>query len=117
MFYAVFQRASQIHGSLRDGWIPFPTPKNWKLITNTLHRAPLTESPRLGRRPVLLGCAFLFVLACLGQALVREGQWNLFLFLRFMGGVVGSPPISVFGGVIADLYEDLVKRGRVMMYW
>ena len=64
-----------------------------------------------------MGCAFLFVLACLGQALVREGQWGVFLFLRFLGGVVGSPPISVFGGVIADLYEDLVGRGRVMMYW
>ena len=57
------------------------------------------------------------MLACLGQAVVGETQWGAFLALRFLGGVFGSPPISVFGGVIADLYEGRVVRGRVMMYW
>jgi MFS family permease len=55
------------------------------------------------------------VLASLGQAVA--GNWAGFLALRFLAGVVGSPPISIFGGVIADLFEGEVVRGRVMMYW
>jgi hypothetical protein len=31
--------------------------------------------------------------------------------------VVASPPVSVFGGVIADLFEGEVVRGNVMMWW
>jgi MFS family permease len=64
---------------------------------------------------VLVTGAALFVLASLGQAVA--GNWAGFLALRFLAGVVGSPPISIFGGVIADLYEGEVVRGRVMMYW
>jgi MFS family permease len=64
---------------------------------------------------VLATAAALFVLASIGQAVV--GNWAGFLVLRFLAGMVGSPPVSVFGGVIADLYEDEVVRGRVMMFW
>jgi MFS family permease len=64
---------------------------------------------------VLVTGAALFVLASLGQAVA--GNWAGFLALRFLAGVVGSPPISIFGGVIADLFEGEVVRGRVMMYW
>ncbi|KAK4040206.1 hypothetical protein C8A01DRAFT_46443 [Parachaetomium inaequale] len=79
--------------------------------------APLSESPRVGRWRVLVTGAALFVVMCLGQAVVREGDWAGFLVLRFLAGVVGSPPVSVFGGVIADLFEGEVERGRVMMWW
>lgn len=61
--------------------------------------------------------AGLFVVVSLGMAVVREGDWAGFLGLRFLGGVVASPPVSVFGGVIADLFEGEVVRGNVMMWW
>lgn len=64
---------------------------------------------------MLASGAALFVVASLAQALA--GGWAAFLGVRFLAGVVGSPPVSVFGGVIADLYEGEVVRGRVMMFW
>ncbi|KAK3297182.1 major facilitator superfamily domain-containing protein [Chaetomium fimeti] len=54
--------------------------------------APLSESPLVGRWRVLVSAAGLFVVMCLGQAVVREGDWVGFLVLRFFGGVVASPP-------------------------
>ncbi|KAL2134564.1 hypothetical protein VTI74DRAFT_11458 [Chaetomium olivicolor] len=77
--------------------------------------APLSESPRIGRWRVLFVGAVLFVIMSLGQAVATN--WAGFLVLRFLAGVTGSPPVSVFGGVIADLFEGEVVRGRVMMYW
>jgi MFS family permease len=59
--------------------------------------------------------AVLFVLVSIGQAV--GDSWAGLLILRFLAGIFGSPPVSVFGGVIADLYEGEVTRGRVMMYW
>ncbi|KAH6850421.1 major facilitator superfamily domain-containing protein [Chaetomium sp. MPI-CAGE-AT-0009] len=73
-------------------------------VSGPLLWAPLSESPLVGRRPVLVAGAGLFVVMCLGQALVREGDWAGFLVLRFLGGVVASPP----GEVV---------RGSVMMWW
>ncbi|KAK3308294.1 major facilitator superfamily domain-containing protein [Chaetomium strumarium] len=77
--------------------------------------APLSESPRVGRWRILVVGAVLFVLVSIGQAVVDS--WAGLLILRFLAGVFGSPPVSVFGGVIADLYKGEVIRGRVMMYW
>ncbi|EAQ86123.1 hypothetical protein CHGG_07376 [Chaetomium globosum CBS 148.51] len=54
--------------------------------------APLSESPLVGRWRVLAVGAGLFVVMSLGQAAVREGDWVGFLVLRFLGGVVASPP-------------------------
>ncbi|KAH6641358.1 hypothetical protein F5144DRAFT_483102 [Chaetomium tenue] len=56
--------------------------------------APLSESPLVGRWRVLVTGAGLFVVMSLGQAAVREGDWVGFLVLRFLGGVVASPPVS-----------------------
>ncbi|KAK4240185.1 hypothetical protein C8A03DRAFT_13503 [Achaetomium macrosporum] len=77
--------------------------------------APLSESPHVGRWRTLVIGAVLFVLVSIGQAVVDN--WAGFLILRFLAGIFGSPPVSVYGGVIADLYEGEVIRGRVMMYW
>ncbi|AEO63175.1 uncharacterized protein THITE_2043209, partial [Thermothielavioides terrestris NRRL 8126] len=77
--------------------------------------APLSEAPAFGRRRVLLAGAVLFVLASLAQAVVSG--WAAFLALRFLAGVVGAPPVSVFGGVLADVFPDEVVRGRIMMLW
>ncbi|KAK4157541.1 polyamine transporter 4 [Chaetomidium leptoderma] len=84
-------------------------------VFGPLVSAPLSESALVGRWRVLVVGAALFVLASLGQAVV--GGWVGFLVLRFFAGVVGSPPVSVFGGVLADLFEGEVVRGRVMMLW
>lgn len=37
--------------------------------------------------------------------------------MRFLCGTFGSPPLSVFGGVIADCFGDEVQRGRMLMVW
>jgi len=75
--------------------------------------APLSESH--GRKPTLLAGFVLFTLSLLGTALAPS--WAVFLLCRFLTGTFGSPPISVVGGVIADVYRDEGPRGRVMMLW
>ncbi|KAK1835892.1 major facilitator superfamily domain-containing protein [Podospora conica] len=75
--------------------------------------APLSESH--GRKPTLLAGFALFTLSLLGTALAPT--WAVFLLFRFLTGTFGSPPISVVGGVIADVYCEEVPRGRVMMLW
>ena len=75
--------------------------------------APLSESH--GRKPTLLTGFVLFTVSLLGTALAPN--WSVFLLFRFLTGTFGSPPISVVGGVIADVYHEEVQRGRVMMMW
>ncbi|KAK3326205.1 major facilitator superfamily domain-containing protein [Apodospora peruviana] len=75
--------------------------------------APLSES--YGRKPVLLIGFVLFTLSALGTALAPT--WPAFLVFRFLTGTFGSPPLSVGGGVIADVFSHEVIRGRVMMAW
>ncbi|GAB1314811.1 Polyamine transporter 4 [Madurella fahalii] len=77
--------------------------------------APLSEAPRVGRWWVLATGAAAFVLLSVAAATVRS--WPGFLAVRFALGVVGSPPVSVFGGVLGDVYEGEVGRGRVLMIW
>ncbi|KAK0754875.1 major facilitator superfamily domain-containing protein [Schizothecium vesticola] len=75
--------------------------------------APLSESH--GRKSTLLVGFVLFTLSLLGAALAPS--WALFLLCRFLTGTFGSPPISVVGGVIADVFCEEGPRGRVMMLW
>lgn len=75
--------------------------------------APLSET--YGRRPVLVTGFGLFLLATLGCALANS--WPLFLVMRLLSGTFGAPPISVGGGVVADVFGDKVMRGRMMMIW
>ena len=37
--------------------------------------------------------------------------------MRLLAGTFGAPPISVGGGVVADVFGDKVMRGRMMMIW
>ncbi|KAK4158760.1 major facilitator superfamily domain-containing protein, partial [Cladorrhinum sp. PSN259] len=75
--------------------------------------APLSE--QYGRKPILITGFALFILSTLGAALSR--QWWVFLLFRFFSGTFGSPPLSVFGGVIADCWKGEVERGRMLMIW
>ncbi|KAK4467172.1 major facilitator superfamily domain-containing protein [Cladorrhinum samala] len=75
--------------------------------------APLSE--QYGRKPILVVGFTLFLLSTLGAALAK--QWWSFLLFRFLSGTFGSPPLSVFGGVIADCWKGEVERGRMLMLW
>ncbi|KAK3366149.1 major facilitator superfamily domain-containing protein [Lasiosphaeria ovina] len=75
--------------------------------------APLSEG--YGRKPVLVSGFALFGVATLSAVLARN--WAVFLFFRFLCGTFGSPPLSVVGGVIADVFCNEVTRGRVIMAW
>lgn len=87
-------------------------------VVGPLLLAPLSESARLGRRPVLAaGAAAFLVLSVAAAAAGARLGWPGFLAVRFALGVVGSPPASVFGGVIGDVYADEVERGRMLMVW
>jgi len=75
--------------------------------------APLSESH--GRKAVLLTGFILFTLSLLGSALAQS--WGAFLVFRFLTGTFGAPPVSVVGGVIADVFGDEGERGKVMILW
>ncbi|KAM7187662.1 Major facilitator superfamily domain containing protein [Naviculisporaceae sp. PSN 640] len=75
--------------------------------------APLSEF--YGRSPILIIGFTFFTLATLGTALAPS--WPAFLVFRFLTGVFGAPPISVGGGVVADMFDEEVLRGRIMMLW
>ncbi|KAK0720300.1 major facilitator superfamily domain-containing protein [Lasiosphaeris hirsuta] len=75
--------------------------------------APLSESH--GRKPILTAGFVLFALSVLGSALAPT--WPSFLLFRFLTGTFGSPPLSVIGGVVADVFGDEAVRGRMIMIW
>lgn len=75
--------------------------------------APLSEY--YGRRPILFWGFVCFTLSTL--AVAAAPTWQAFLFFRFLTGTFGAPPLSIFGGVIADMYDDENVRGKVMIVW
>ncbi|KAK0652851.1 major facilitator superfamily domain-containing protein [Cercophora newfieldiana] len=75
--------------------------------------APLSESH--GRKPVLLSGFVLFILSLVGSAVAPT--WEAFLVFRFLTGTFGAPPVSVVGGVIADVFWEEGARGMVMVVW
>ncbi|KAK0735385.1 major facilitator superfamily domain-containing protein [Apiosordaria backusii] len=75
--------------------------------------APLSES--YGRKPILVTGFLLFVASTAGASVAPS--WWSFLLMRFLCGTFGSPPLSVFGGVIADCFGEEVQRGRMLMVW
>ncbi|KAL2414693.1 Major facilitator superfamily multidrug transporter mdrA [Exophiala dermatitidis] len=74
--------------------------------------APLSENN--GRKPVILWffcLATIFTLAC-----AVAPTWPALLFFRFVCGIGFSGPISIVGGLYADIYNDPRERG-VTMAW
>lgn len=53
-----------------------------------------------------------FTLFTLGCALCKT--WESLLILRCFVGVAAAAPVSIVGGLYADIYDDPRKRGRVM---
>jgi MFS family permease len=54
-------------------------------------------------------------MSLLGCALVHN--WCGFLIFRLLGGVFGSAPLTIVGGLLADVYKDPRTRGRAMAYF
>lgn len=79
-------------------------------IPGPLLFAPLSES--YGRQIIMIGTFAGFMGSTLGTCLAPN--WPAFLIFRFLAGVFASSPLSVTGGIYADLYSDPVNRGRAM---
>jgi MFS family permease len=79
-------------------------------ILGPLLFGPLSET--YGRKPVMILTFLLFTIFTLACALARN--FPALLIFRFLTGVNASSPISVTGGIYADIYNDPVTRGRAM---
>lgn len=75
--------------------------------------APLSE--QYGRRPILVSTLCLYTIFTMGSALAPN--WAGFLVFRFLSGTFASPPMSVTGGSIADVYQEKVSRGQANVMW
>ncbi|PQE06762.1 hypothetical protein CJF30_00008662 [Rutstroemia sp. NJR-2017a BBW] len=71
---------------------------------------PLSE--QYGRRTLMLATFFCYTVFTLGCALTPT--WGGLLAFRILAGINASSPISVSGGIYADIYNDPVTRGRAM---
>lgn len=72
--------------------------------------SPLSE--QYGRRTIMLATFFCYSTFTLGCALTPT--WGGLLVFRILAGISASSPISVSGGIYADIYNDPVTRGRAM---
>ena len=71
---------------------------------------PLSET--YGRRIIMTSTFIAYTVFTMACAL--SPNWAALLIFRLLTGVNASSPISVVGGVYADMYEDPVTRGRAM---
>lgn len=71
---------------------------------------PLSET--YGRRSTMIITFLTFTAFTLGCALAPT--WAGLIVFRLLVGISGSSPISVVGGIYADIYNDPVTRGRAM---
>lgn len=72
--------------------------------------SPLSEMH--GRRIVMLStfCGYtIFTMAC-----ALAPNWPALLIFRFLSGAFASAPITVVGGIFADIYDDPVRRGQAI---
>lgn len=79
-------------------------------IIGPLFLSPLSE--QFGRRIVLVSTFVCYFFFTLGSALVNN--FPGLLVLRFLAGTAASAPLTIIGGVFADLFDDPVHRGRMM---
>lgn len=75
--------------------------------------APLSE--QYGRRPILISTLCLYIIFTMACALAPN--WAAFLVFRLLSGTFASPPMSVTGGSIADVFDEKVSRGKANVYW
>jgi len=68
-------------------------------------------SERFGRRPVILITLALYTLTQVGCALAQNIE--TIIIMRLFGGMFGSSPLVIVGGVLADIW-DSYRRGQAM---
>ncbi|KAK9772583.1 putative Major facilitator superfamily (MFS) profile domain-containing protein [Seiridium cardinale] len=79
---------------------------------------PLTWGPlseHVGRRGLtIISLVFynIWTLAC-----AFAPSWTPFLIFRLLAGIAASSPIAIAAGIIADLYDDPVTRGRAFAFF
>ena len=71
---------------------------------------PLSET--YGRRIIMIASFTVFTLFTMTCAVAPN--WPVFLLFRLICGFMASSPISVVGGLYADVFADPVIRGRAM---
>ena len=71
---------------------------------------PLSET--YGRQIIMISSFIVFSIFTMACALAPN--WTSLLIFRLLTGINASSPISVIGGVYADIYGDPVTRGRAM---
>lgn len=72
--------------------------------------SPLSET--VGRRRVLQGAFLGFTAFTLASALAPT--WASLIVFRLVTGMFASAPISVVGGMYADIFDDPLQRGRAV---
>ncbi|EME86325.1 uncharacterized protein MYCFIDRAFT_45250 [Pseudocercospora fijiensis CIRAD86] len=72
--------------------------------------APMSES--FGRKWVVIGTFVIFTAFQIGCALAPT--FSGFIVMRLLVGIGSSTPISVIGGVYADIYDSPKSRGRAV---
>ncbi len=71
---------------------------------------PLSEA--YGRQVIMISTFFGFTVSTMACALAPT--WGGLLVFRFATGMNASSPMTVVGGIYADLYDNPVTRGRAM---
>ncbi|RAK86398.1 MFS general substrate transporter [Aspergillus costaricaensis CBS 115574] len=79
-------------------------------VVGPLFFGPLSEY--VGRRPVLIGTYFLYVVFTLACALTPN--FDALRVFRLLCGIAGSVPNSVLGGLYSDIYDNPDQRGKAM---
>ena len=79
-------------------------------VLGPLFFGPLSET--YGRKIVMLSTFVIFTLSTMACALAPN--WPAFLIFRLICGIGASCPISVVGGLYADVFGNPVIRGRAM---
>ncbi|KAI1337619.1 major facilitator superfamily transporter [Xylariaceae sp. FL0016] len=74
---------------------------------------PMSE--HIGRRDLSIATFLMFILWTMSCALAPN--WPSLLIFRLFCGVFASAPIAVVTGILADIYNDPVQRGRAMAYF
>lgn len=71
--------------------------------TGCLFLSPLTEIPLIGRNPPYAISGLLFMVLCIPAALVQN--YPGFMVLRFLIGLMASPPLATSGATLGDIWR------------
>ncbi|KAI1767096.1 major facilitator superfamily transporter [Hypoxylon sp. FL1150] len=109
--------------------IPYMT-KEWGVTSEVQYVLPISTflmgyvfgpmvwgpmSEHVGRRNISVGCFIMFTIWTMACALAPN--WPAMLVFRFFVGTFASAPIAVTTGILADVFQDPVTRGRAMAWF